>query len=137
MLVLLVEDSDTAREAVFHQLIALGHQVHPVSNGWQAVLSCYAYNYDMVLMDLHMPVMDGWDATQMIRDMESVRGNKRVPIVAITSLFDRQACLAAGMDDYLAKPYSNMQMQAIVRKWTLKNKMDAVNSQAVSDATTA
>jgi CheY-like chemotaxis protein len=122
MLVLLAEDSDTLRAAMAAQLTLMGHEVHPVCNGWHAVLSWHAYDYDLVLMDMHMPVMDGWDATSTIRDLEQTNQRHRMLIVAVTSLFDRQECLAGGMDDYLAKPYSAMQLNAVLTRWAMKKK---------------
>lgn len=122
MLILLAEDSDTLRAKLTKQLESMGHRVHPVRNGWHAVLSFHGYNYDIVFMDMHMPVMDGWDATVMIRDFEEARSRPRVPIVAVTSLFDRQACLAGGMDDYMSKPHSAMQLYAVLTRWIMKKK---------------
>ena len=120
MLVLLAEDSDTLREALKKQISAMGHDVHAVRNGWHAVLSNHAHRYDLILMDMHMPVMDGWDATALIRNFEEVHGHANVPIVAITSLFDRQACLAAGLTDHMRKPISHMQLYAMLKRWHSK-----------------
>jgi two-component system sensor histidine kinase/response regulator len=122
MLVLIAEDSDTLRDVLTKQISSLGHEVHAVCNGWHAVLSCHAHTYDVILMDMHMPVMDGWDATTQIRDFEQSHGKKRMPIVAVTSLFDRQACIAGGMDDYISKPYSQMQLYAVLTRWRVKQK---------------
>jgi CheY-like chemotaxis protein len=112
----------------------MGHEVHSVRNGWHAVLSYHAYNYDIVFMDMHMPVMDGWDATQMIRDFEKMHARSRVPIVAVTSLFDRQACVAGGLDDHMSKPFSPMQLYAVMTRWIMKKKAD-IKSQEVETAT--
>jgi CheY-like chemotaxis protein len=131
MLILLAEDSDTVREALSKQIRALGHDVHSVSNGWHAVLSYHAHRYDLMLMDMHMPVMDGWDATNFIRDLESAQGIPAVPIVAITSLFDRQACLAGGLSDHIRKPVGAMQLQALLRHWQRKiSAGESANSSA-------
>lgn len=137
MLVLLAEDSDTLREALTTQMRALGHEVHGVPNGWHAVLSYHAYQYDIILMDMHMPLMDGWDATQMIRDLEAANRKPRVPIVAITSLYDRQACLAGGMDDYLSKPHSQMQLYAVLTRWVMKKKAAAKSASEAASSSTA
>jgi CheY-like chemotaxis protein len=83
----------------------MGHVVHLVANGELAVEAVRRGDYDLVLMDLQMPGMDGMEATQAIRALDGPRST--LPIIAMTANAfeeDRQACLAAGMDDYVAKP---------------------------------
>jgi CheY-like chemotaxis protein len=72
-------------------------------------------------MDCQMPEMDGYEATRQIRHHEESTGQERTPIVAVTAnatCDDRDACIAAGMDDFLAKPFDLEQLQAILAKWT-------------------
>jgi len=87
-------------------LEGLGCEVAIVGNGKAAVDAVRESSFDIVLMDCHMPVMDGFEATRAIRELPS---GQRVPIVAMTASAlegDRERCLAAGMDDYVAKPVS-------------------------------
>jgi two-component system, sensor histidine kinase and response regulator len=76
--------------------------------------------FDIILMDCQMPTMDGYEATRCIRESERVRSKIAVPIIAITAnalAGDREKCLAAGMDDYLAKPYTTDQLRAKLEAW--------------------
>jgi CheY-like chemotaxis protein len=95
----------------------MGHTVHLVANGLLAVEAVRRGDYDLVLMDLQMPGMDGMEATQAIRALGGPRAS--LPIIAMTANAfeeDRQACLDAGMDDYVAKPIDVAQLaQAIGR----------------------
>ena len=99
-----------AEDGLLHQRFALrllenaGHAVTLASNGREALEALRYNDFDLVLMDVEMPEMDGIRATQAIRDEEK-RG-ERVPIVAVTATGDAQACLHAGMDDWLPKPLS-------------------------------
>ena len=76
--------------------------------------------YDIVFMDCHMPVMDGFDAARRIRADEARRDGAHTPIVALTALAlagDRERCLSAGMDDYMTKPVRAAQLAAAVQRW--------------------
>ena len=76
--------------------------------------------YDMVFMDCHMPVMDGFEAARRIREEEAQTGGARTPIVALTALAltgDRERCLDSGMDDYMTKPVRAAQLAEAVRRW--------------------
>jgi CheY-like chemotaxis protein len=97
-----------------------GHRVDLVENGREAVEALGRKPYDLVLMDCLMPLMDGFEATRAIRAAE-VGTDRHVPIVALTAnamLRDREECLAAGMDDYLTKPFSKQALSAAVERWT-------------------
>lgn len=92
------------------------------TNGREALDKIAACNhcYDLILMDCQMPEMDGFEATRLIRDMESASGRKRVPIVAMTAhamVGDRVACLKAGMDDYISKPINPGSLRASLGHW--------------------
>ena len=112
--VLLAEDHPVNLEIASAILHSLGCRVIKVSNGRQAVMACASEAFDLVLMDLQMPQMDGLAATSAIRESERrADGQTRVPIVALTANAlrdDRAACFAAGMDGYLTKPISREQL---------------------------
>ena len=102
--VLIADDSPTNLRLTTRMLENRDHTVTAVENGLLAVEAIRLDEYDVVLMDLQMPVMDGIQATAAIRAEEGARG-RRIPIVAITAYDDRQRCKDAGMDGYLSKPY--------------------------------
>jgi response regulator RpfG family c-di-GMP phosphodiesterase len=84
--------------------------------------------YDLVLMDCHMPLLDGYDAAKEIRRREAAEQRSRVPIVAMTAnamLGDRERCLAAGMDDYMAKPISRDVLDELLARWLPSKQEDA------------
>ncbi len=115
--VLLVEDNPVNQEVAAELLLSLGLQVDLADDGAQAVARFSAGRYDLILMDMQMPVMDGLLATAAIRRLP---GGERVPIVALTaSAFhdDRAQCLAAGMDDFLGKPVEPGQLHRCLMTW--------------------
>ncbi len=117
---LLVEDHPVNREVALAVLQSLGCRVTVAEDGRKAVEACRAERFDLVLMDIQMPEMDGRQATGAIRADEAARGLPRMPIVALTANAlreDRDACLAAGMDDYLVKPVSGEQLWAVLSRW--------------------
>ena len=97
----------------------MGCVVDVVEDGDAACSAAAHKRYDLVFMDCHMPVMDGFEATRCIRDR--AQGDAmRTPIVALTAdalAGDRERCLAAGMDDYMTKPVSTAQLAAAVQRW--------------------
>jgi signal transduction histidine kinase len=117
--ILLVEDNPVNREVASEMLQIMGCDVNAVEQGQEAVKAVRARQYDLVLMDCQMPVMDGFAASRAIRVAE--RGDSRhVPIVALTASAmegDRERCLEAGMDDYLGKPFTLATLQDIVCRW--------------------
>ncbi|WP_291984963.1 response regulator [Candidatus Accumulibacter sp. ACC007] len=117
--VLLVEDNEVNREIAGAILATLGCQVDRAHDGAQAVLAAHAGSYDLILMDCQMPVMDGFQATRQIRADERQAGRVPCPIVALTAnalAGDREQCLAAGMNDYLAKPINRAQLAAALER---------------------
>jgi CheY-like chemotaxis protein/HPt (histidine-containing phosphotransfer) domain-containing protein len=117
--VLLAEDNPVNQEVAVGMLESLGCSVDAVADGQQALQAIFDHAaYDLVLMDCMMPVMDGYEATRAIRATEGRQGH--IPIVAITANVlegDREQCLAAGMDDYLSKPFSLDELQAVLHRW--------------------
>ncbi|MEA2687668.1 MAG: hypothetical protein QOD51_275 [Candidatus Eremiobacteraeota bacterium] len=119
VLVLVAEDNPVNRKLALQQLKKLGYRAHAVTDGREAVDAVAHGDYDLVLMDCQMPDVDGFEATREIRRAETTRGG-HVPIVAMTANAldgDREACLAAGMDDYLAKPVQLAALRALVERF--------------------
>ena len=105
--VLLVEDHPTNQKLVISLLEKWGHRARLAENGVEAIEACGEQRFDLILMDMQMPVMGGLEATRRIRLLEAEQQRPRTPILAMTAaamVDDREACLAAGMDDYLSKP---------------------------------
>ncbi len=104
--ILLVEDSEVNREVARYALGQIDHTLDHAMNGADGVAMWKRKKYDLILMDIHMPVMDGLEATRLIREEEEKSGG-HTPIIALTARAmeqDRLDCIAAGMDDYIAKP---------------------------------
>ena len=118
--ILLVEDNPVNREVAVGMLESLGCTADAAENGWMALRAMNSATYDAVLMDCQMPVMDGLAATGEIRRREQASGAARVPIIALTANAmegDRERCLAAGMDDFLSKPFTQQQLATLLRRW--------------------
>ncbi len=118
--ILVAEDNDVNQILINALLTRMGHVVHLVANGALAVEAVRRGSYDLVLMDLQMPGMDGMEATQAIRALDGPRAG--LPIVAMTANAfdeDRQACLAAGMDDYVAKPIDVEELTRAIARCTV------------------
>ena len=97
----------------------MGYRIDIAFNGAEAVEALRQKNYGLVLMDLQMPVMDGYEATKTIRNSGKVL-NSKVPIIAMTANAtkeDRQQCLDAGMDDYVPKPVERKIMMNMLQRW--------------------
>ena len=107
--ILVAEDNTTNQMVIAGILKKMGYTIATVANGAEAVKALEAAHYDLVLMDIQMPEMDGLQATAIIRDPKSKIKNKRIPILALTAHVmeeDRAKCLAAGMNGYITKPVS-------------------------------
>jgi CheY-like chemotaxis protein len=120
--VLLVEDSPVNQKVALIMLKKLGIAADTASNGIEALEALERGRYDLVLMDMQMPDMDGTEATRIIRELEIKAASRPipVPIVAMTAYAmqgDREKCLAAGMDDYLAKPVTVASLSSMLEKW--------------------
>ncbi len=105
--VLVAEDNPVNQRVTRHLLEKLGHEVHMAVNGAEAIQAWREREFDVILMDCQMPEMDGFEATRRIRALEAGDGARHIPIIAMTANAmsgDREACLAAGMEDHLAKP---------------------------------
>ena len=118
--ILLAEDNITNQIVAKGFLEKLGYHVDAVANGIEAIRSLEKIPYDMVLMDLQMPELDGLEATRMIRNTASKVINPDIPVVAMTAnamAGDREKCLNAGMNDYVSKPVDPIILADKIEKW--------------------
>ena len=118
--ILIAEDNPVNREVAGEALRQLGCQVDSADDGQQAIAGWEAARYDVILMDCHMPNMDGIEAAKIIRVREATDGRPRTPILALTANArgeDYERCIAAGMDDYLTKPLTLDELRAALDRW--------------------
>jgi len=144
-LVLLVEDNATNRLVASRMIEKLGYVVEVAENGREAIEAMTATmtgpsqkHYDVVFMDCQMPVLDGYEATRAIRELEG--DARHTPIVAMTAAAmtgDRDACIAAGMDDYIAKPIRPELIRTALAKWAPDTIVDGEESTAQAGSSPA
>ena len=118
--VLVAEDNPVNQQVALGVLRKLGVRAQAVANGEEAIRALREFPFDLVLMDVQMPVLDGFEATRRIRSGEAGVPNPRIPIVAMTAHAmqgDRERCLEAGMDDYVSKPVSKEALAQALRRW--------------------
>ncbi|KAJ3056982.1 hypothetical protein HK097_001926 [Rhizophlyctis rosea] len=122
--ILLAEDNVVNQKLAIRILERFGHKVKVVENGKLAVEAFQRDAFDLILMDVQMPIMGGFEATQRIRELEKLAGHdtpvKRIPIVAVTAhamIGDREKCINAGMDEYITKPLRMNELNAIINKF--------------------
>lgn len=117
--ILVVEDNITNQQVISSMLKIMGCRVDIAVNGRDAVAAMQNNSYDLIFMDCQMPVMDGYKTTERIRELEAAEGGARhIPIVALTAHAlkgDREKCIAAGMDDYITKPFNMAQLVEMLR----------------------
>ena len=117
--ILLVEDNVMNQKVAIKQLSLLGYTVDIANNGQEALDAVARGRYKVILMDCQMPVMDGFNATRLIRIAEQTRGG-HVHIIAMTANAmsgDRERCLESGMDDYLSKPIVRAELGALLAEY--------------------
>ncbi|MBF0348303.1 MAG: PAS domain S-box protein [Magnetococcales bacterium] len=119
--ILVAEDFEINRDVILEMLRKLGCEVDWAENGRKAVEMVASGSYDLIFMDMHMPEMDGFAATAHIRQWQQRAGdNHPVPIIAVTAdamSGDREKCLAAGLDDYIAKPFRSRDLVRVLEAW--------------------
>jgi signal transduction histidine kinase/ActR/RegA family two-component response regulator len=124
--VLLAEDNAVNQMMLRAMLEQLGCRVTIVADGAAAVEAAMGSRYDLVFMDCHMPGMDGFEATRRIRSAEARLPPRYTPIVALTAAVlqeDREACLHAGMDDFVSKPVQMTQLGAVIERWAVSARL--------------
>ena len=122
---LLVEDNQINQMVALDLLKAMGYVADVAANGQEAVAALAHIHYDLVLMDCQMPVMDGYEATALIRSGESSALDITVPIIAMTAnsmTGDKEKCFTVGMNDYVSKPITPAQLQQVLQKWLKRKK---------------
>jgi PAS domain S-box-containing protein len=134
--ILVVEDNVVNQDVALGILQKLGLCADAVGNGAEAVELLRFVPYDLVLMDMQMPEMDGLEATRIIRNAQSAVLNHRVPVIAMTANSmqgDRQRCLAAGMDDYVSKPVSPQALAEALNTWLPKESPEKRSDGSVGE----
>jgi PAS domain S-box-containing protein len=140
---LLAEDNTVNQKVAQGMLHKLGYHVDTVANGIEVIKALEMLPYDLVLMDVQMPDMDGLEATRLIRDPQSEVRNHDIPIVAMTAYAmkgDKERCLEVGMNDYITKPVSLQSLMQLLEKWqsilkneTILDNMSAEGMKSSSD----
>jgi len=143
--ILLVEDNPVNREVACGMLETFNLRIDTAENGREAVAAVECAEYSLVFMDCQMPEMDGLTATRLIREREAKKAQpphahadrsvSHVPIIALTAHAmqgDRELCLAAGMDDYLTKPFTLSQLEQVLARWVSKVRPGQVDGAGIS-----
>jgi len=135
--ILLAEDNPTNQLVAVSLLEKMGFAVVTADNGEQALRALETTPFDLVMMDVQMPVMDGFEAVRAIRNPASGVLNHRVPVIAVTAHAlkgDRERCLASGMDDYVSKPIDPQELERALGRWTAPAPGPATAPATVADA---
>jgi len=138
--ILLAEDNEVNQQVALGLLKKFGLKADIARNGSEAVKALMARDYDLVFMDVQMPVMDGFEATSRIRDPHSGVRNPAVKVIAMTANAmqgDREACLNAGMDDYISKPVTAQTLGQVLQKWASRSQKAEETPSAIDLAATA
>lgn len=133
--ILLAEDNAINRQVALRILDKIGYRADIANNGIDVLQAIKKYPYDLILMDCQMPEMDGYTATEKIRELEK-KQKGHIPIIAMTAHAlkgDREKCLSAGMDDYIAKPIDIKMLAIILNRWTQKATIDQNKNKETPD----
>lgn len=134
--VLIVEDNAINQEVALGMLEKIGFTGDVADNGQEGVDAIANGNFDLILMDCQMPVLDGYEATKAIREREIENGESRIPIIALTAnamIGDSEKCLAAGMDDYMSKPFEEHVLEEKIGFWLSTRIAQLMDSQGFDD----
>ncbi len=134
--ILLAEDNLVNQEVAPAMLQRMGICAKIAGNGLDATKFIEDESFDLVLMDCHMPIMDGFEATQRIRSREMNLALPKLPIIALTAnaiIGDRENCLAKGMDDYLSKPFTIEQLHKVLLQWLPLREHHDLEERVVTD----
>ncbi len=140
--ILLVEDNLINQKVGMDMLREIGYQAHVVANGLEALQAFAENRYDLILMDCHMPEMDGFQTAIQIRQFEQSHFNTpRVPIIALSAKLQEgiaEQCLDAGMDSYLSVPFSKQQLRKLLERWIPTKQIEPCDSNPqISEHTVA
>ena len=134
--ILLVEDNRVNQEVATAMLMSLNCEVDLAENGIEALEAATHNTYDLILMDCHMPEMDGFNATSQIRIVQQEQGQKPVTIVALTADVQkgiRKQCQAAGMNDFLSKPFTRERLSNLLKKWLTTEESEQTVDSSCSE----
>lgn len=134
----MADDNPTNQLVALRMLEKLGYSAQAVSDGREAIEALESMPYDLVFMDVQMPVMDGFEATRAIRDGTAKVPDPAIPIIAMTAHAmkgDRERCLDAGMDDYVSKPLMSQALQDVLEKWVDRDDDDRQSEQLIAAPT--
>jgi CheY-like chemotaxis protein len=114
--ILVVDDSEVSRSVLLSQLAFLGFCAEGADNGFAAVEKVISHSYDLILMDIFMPGIDGIETASRIRSVQNTL-ERRSPIVAVSGGADKQTCLKSGLDDFMTKPLLLDELRNLVERW--------------------
>jgi CheY-like chemotaxis protein/sensor domain CHASE-containing protein len=136
--ILIVDDNAVNQQVTKAMLDELGYSSEVVSNGDEALQALQLTQFDLVLMDCHMPIRNGYDTTREIRRLEKESSSDtRIPIAALTADLmqnNRQRCLECGMDDYVSKPFTGEQLRIVLNRWLAGPDTEGLENEVVIDA---
>jgi len=138
--ILLAEDNVVNQKVAIAMLTKMGHHADIAANGHEVLKALETIPYDLVLMDVHMPEMDGLEATRRIRDDKSAVRNHLIPVVAMTASAmkgDREMCLDAGMNDYISKPINPNELARALERWSASQPAEKTGLPAAEATPTA